>query len=118
MLIGTVSYIAPELVTHGHADTRCDVYALGVMLFEMLTGRKPHTGDTPIQVAYSHVHNEITPPFGQRPRPVARHPLRRPGRTWTRSCSPRPPASPPTGPRTPRCCSTTCARPGTPSSAA
>ena len=62
MLIGTVSYIAPELVTHGHADTRCDVYALGVMLFEMLTGRKPHTGDTPIQVAYSHVHNEITMP--------------------------------------------------------
>ncbi len=62
MLIGTVSYIAPELVTHGHADTRCDVYAIGVMLFEMLTGRKPHTGETPIQVAYSHVHNEITLP--------------------------------------------------------
>ncbi|MCA0297055.1 MAG: Stk1 family PASTA domain-containing Ser/Thr kinase [Actinobacteria bacterium] len=62
MLIGTVSYIAPELVTHGHADTRCDVYALGVLLFEMLTGRKPHTGDTPIQVAYSHVHNEISLP--------------------------------------------------------
>jgi serine/threonine-protein kinase len=62
MLIGTVSYIAPELVTHGHADTRCDVYALGVLLFEMLTGRKPHTGETPIQVAYSHVHNEISLP--------------------------------------------------------
>lgn len=62
MLIGTVSYIAPELVTHGHADTRCDVYALGVLLFEMLTGKKPHTGETPIQVAYSHVHNEITAP--------------------------------------------------------
>lgn len=62
MLIGTVSYIAPELVTHGHADTRCDVYAMGVVLYEMLTGRKPHTGDSPIQVAYSHVHNEITAP--------------------------------------------------------
>lgn len=62
MLIGTVSYIAPELVTHGHADTRCDVYALGIVLYEMLTGRKPHTGETPIQVAYSHVHNEIVPP--------------------------------------------------------
>ena len=67
MLIGTVSYIAPELVTQGHADTRCDVYALGVVLFEMLTGRKPHTGDTPIQVAYSHVHNEITAPSASAP---------------------------------------------------
>jgi eukaryotic-like serine/threonine-protein kinase len=62
MLIGTVSYIAPELVTHGHADTRCDVYAMGVVLFEMLTGRKPHSGETPIQVAYSHVHNDIAAP--------------------------------------------------------
>jgi serine/threonine-protein kinase len=69
MLIGTVSYIAPELVTHGHADTRCDVYALGVLLFEMLTGKKPHTGDTPIQVAYSHVHNEITAPSASAPLP-------------------------------------------------
>ena len=67
MLIGTVSYIAPELVTHGRADTRCDVYALGVLLFEMLTGRKPHTGDTPIQVAYSHVHNEIGAPSASAP---------------------------------------------------
>jgi serine/threonine-protein kinase len=62
MLIGTVSYIAPELVTHGHADTRCDVYAMGIVLYEMLTGKKPHTGDTPIQVAYSHVHNDIAAP--------------------------------------------------------
>ena len=64
-LIGTVSYIAPELVTTGKGDTRADVYALGVVLFEMLTGRKPHTGDTPIQVAYSHVHNEIPAPSSQ-----------------------------------------------------
>lgn len=69
MLIGTVSYIAPELVTHGHADTRCDVYALGILAFEMLTGRKPHTGDSPIQVAYSHVHNEITAPSASAPLP-------------------------------------------------
>lgn len=67
MLIGTVSYIAPELVTHGHADTRCDVYAMGVVLYEMLTGKKPHTGETPIQVAYSHVHNEIAPPSAASP---------------------------------------------------
>lgn len=65
MLIGTVSYIAPELVTQSKADTRCDVYALGVVLYEMLTGRKPHTGDTPLQIAYSHVHNEIGPPSAE-----------------------------------------------------
>lgn len=64
-LIGTVSYIAPELVTTGKGDTRADVYALGVVMFEMLTGRKPHTGETPIQVAYSHVHNEIPAPSSQ-----------------------------------------------------
>ncbi len=62
MLIGTVSYIAPELVTHGKADPRCDVYALGVVLYEMLTGSKPHTGENPIQVAYAHVHKAIPAP--------------------------------------------------------
>lgn len=62
MLIGTVSYIAPELVTHGKADPRCDVYALAVVLYEMLTGSKPHTGETPIQVAYAHVHKPIPAP--------------------------------------------------------
>ena len=62
LVIGTVSYIAPELVTKGHADARSDVYSLGIVLYEMLTGRKPHTGDSPIQVAYSHVHNQITAP--------------------------------------------------------
>ena len=62
MLIGTVSYIAPELVTHGKADPRADVYAIGVVLYEMLTGAKPHTGENPIQVAYAHVHKAIPAP--------------------------------------------------------
>ncbi|MGH3507346.1 MAG: Stk1 family PASTA domain-containing Ser/Thr kinase [Nocardioidaceae bacterium] len=62
VLLGTVSYLPPELVTDGTSDARSDVYALGVMLFEMLTGTKPHAGDTPIQVAYKHVHDDVPPP--------------------------------------------------------
>ncbi|MBA3309795.1 MAG: serine/threonine protein kinase [Nocardioidaceae bacterium] len=62
VLMGTVSYLPPELVTHGTADARSDVYALGVLLFEMLTGTKPHTGDSPIQIAYKHVHDDVPPP--------------------------------------------------------
>ena len=62
VLIGTVSYIAPELVTDGTADARADVYAAGVILYELLTGHKPHAGETPIQVAYKHVHNDVPPP--------------------------------------------------------
>ncbi|WP_420175752.1 Stk1 family PASTA domain-containing Ser/Thr kinase [Luteococcus sp. OSA5] len=62
LLIGTVSYLPPELVTTGRADARSDVYSAGVVLFEMLTGKKPHQGETPIQVAYSHVHNDIPAP--------------------------------------------------------
>ena len=62
LLIGTVSYLPPELVLSGRADARSDVYSAGVVLFELLTGRKPHTGETPIQVAYAHVHADVPPP--------------------------------------------------------
>ena len=62
LLMGTVSYLAPELVTDGSADARSDVYSSGILLYEMLTGNKPHSGDTPIQVAYAHVHADVPAP--------------------------------------------------------
>jgi len=62
VLIGTVSYVAPELVVEGRSDARADVYAVGVILYELLTGTKPHEGETPIQVAYKHVHEDVPAP--------------------------------------------------------
>ncbi|MGI8334027.1 Stk1 family PASTA domain-containing Ser/Thr kinase [Actinomadura scrupuli] len=60
MIIGTVGYMAPEQVLSGHADSRSDVYAAGIMLFELLTGYQPHQADSPLAVAYKHV-NEVVP---------------------------------------------------------
>ena len=61
-VLGTVAYLSPELVAHGRSDARTDVYAVGILLYEMLTGRQPFTGATPIQVAYQHVNSEIPAP--------------------------------------------------------
>ncbi|MFH8975713.1 Stk1 family PASTA domain-containing Ser/Thr kinase [Streptomyces sp. NPDC017890] len=61
-VLGTVSYLAPEQIEHGAADPRVDVYACGVMLHEMLTGAKPHDGDSPAQVLYKHLHEDVPPP--------------------------------------------------------
>ena len=62
MLIGTAAYLAPEQVSRGVADARTDVYAAGILLFEMLTGQQPHTADTPLAVAYKHVNEAVPAP--------------------------------------------------------
>lgn len=62
LLIGTVSYLPPELLTTGRAQTWSDVYSTGIMLFEMLTGTKPYTGEPPITVAYKHVNEDVPLP--------------------------------------------------------
>lgn len=61
-VLGTVSYLAPEQLEHGTTDTRVDVYACGVMLYEMLTGGKPHAGESPAQVLYHALHDDVPPP--------------------------------------------------------
>jgi eukaryotic-like serine/threonine-protein kinase len=62
LLIGTVAYVPPEQVTGDSTGPRGDVYSAGVMLFQMLTGRLPFTGDTPLSVAYQHVNNDVPAP--------------------------------------------------------
>ncbi|MFF8904205.1 Stk1 family PASTA domain-containing Ser/Thr kinase [Streptomyces olivaceoviridis] len=61
-VLGTVSYLAPEQIEQGTTDPRVDVYACGVVLYEMLTGAKPHSGDSPAQVLYKHLHEDVPPP--------------------------------------------------------
>ena len=61
MIIGSVAYIAPEQVTGAPTDARTDVYSAGIMLFEMLTGRQPYSGETPLAVAYAHVNSDVPP---------------------------------------------------------
>lgn len=62
MIIGTVAYLSPEQVQRGEADERSDVYAAGILLFEMVTGTVPHAGETPLSVAYQHVNADVPAP--------------------------------------------------------
>ena len=62
VILGTVAYLSPEQVTTGAADTRTDVYAAGIVLYEMLTGEPPYTGDTALSVAYRHVNDDVPAP--------------------------------------------------------
>ncbi|MFC8371202.1 Stk1 family PASTA domain-containing Ser/Thr kinase [Streptomyces sp. NPDC057238] len=61
-VLGTVSYLAPEQIENGVADPRVDVYACGILLYEMLTGEKPHDGDSPAIVLYKHLHDDVPAP--------------------------------------------------------
>jgi eukaryotic-like serine/threonine-protein kinase len=67
VLIGTAAYLAPEQVAGHTSDQRSDVYAAGVMLFEMVTGVQPHTGESPLAVAYKHVNSAVPAPSGLDP---------------------------------------------------
>ncbi len=66
-LLGTIAYLSPELVTRGVADARSDIYALGIMTYEMLTGEQPYLGEAPMQIAYQHANDTVPMPSSKVP---------------------------------------------------
>lgn len=67
VILGSVSYLSPEQVQRGIADARSDVYAVGIVLFEILTGEKPYKGEDPIQIAFKHVNEKVPAPSTLKP---------------------------------------------------
>jgi eukaryotic-like serine/threonine-protein kinase len=66
-LLGTIAYLSPELISRGIADVRSDIYALGIMMFEMLTGQQPYQGDQAVTIAYQHANDMVPPPSSKNP---------------------------------------------------
>ncbi|MEV5839770.1 Stk1 family PASTA domain-containing Ser/Thr kinase [Nocardia sp. NPDC052112] len=62
VILGTAAYLSPEQVTAGTADSRSDVYSFGILIFELLTGQVPFTGDTSLSVAYQRIENDVPSP--------------------------------------------------------
>jgi len=67
VILGSVSYLSPEQVQRGISDSRSDVYSLGILIFEMLTGQKPYAGESAIQIAYRHVNDKVPKPSSIQP---------------------------------------------------
>ena len=66
-LLGTIAYLSPELISRGEADLRSDIYALGIMMFEMLTGEQPYQGDQAVTIAYQHANDIVPAPSSKNP---------------------------------------------------
>ena len=66
-MLGTVAYIAPEIATTARADARSDIYSVGIMLYEMLTGTVPWAGESPLQIASHHVADDVPSPSASQP---------------------------------------------------
>jgi len=67
-LLGTIAYLSPELVTRGVADARSDIYAVGILLYEMLAGEQPFKGEQPFQIAQQHANDTVPTPSSKNPR--------------------------------------------------
>ena len=61
-VIGSVHYFSPEQARGGYTDEKSDIYSLGIVIYEMITGKVPYEGDSPISVALKHIQEEILPP--------------------------------------------------------